>query len=81
MLRVEVSVSQVLGCQIYTSYLGGKSIHVCIPLCTHVYTTVYKRVHNIALGMSPLGLSGMCFSRAYRLGLPAIRLKTPLAVK
>ena len=34
-----------------------KSIHVCIPLCTHVYTTVYTRVHNIALGMSLVAIS------------------------
>ena len=26
-------------------------------LCTHVYTTVYTRVHNIALSISSVGLS------------------------
>jgi len=30
---------------------------VCTQQYTHVYTTVYTRVHNIALGMSFIGLS------------------------
>lgn len=43
-------------CPSYTHYLGGENIHVCTLLYTHVYTVVYKRVHYIALGMSPVGL-------------------------
>ena len=51
--RKETSVPQVQIYQAYTYYLGEKSIHVCIPQCTHVYTSVYTRVHNLALSMSP----------------------------
>ena len=47
----------------YGCYLGGKSVHVCTQLYTHVYTFVYTRVHNIALGMSSVGLSRMSISR------------------
>ena len=39
-----------------------KSVHVCIPLCTHVYTIVYTRVHTFALSMFALGLSLVQFS-------------------
>ena len=32
------------------TYLERCSVHVCIPLCTRVYTTVYTRVHFVLLG-------------------------------
>ncbi len=52
----------------YTSYLGGKSIHVCTLLYTHVYTTVYTRVHYLALSISSVGLA--CISiHIYSLGI------------
>ena len=43
--------------QVHSSYLGGRSVHVCTLLYTHVYTIVYLRVHYHALGMSSVGLS------------------------
>ena len=49
--------------KVYPYYLRGKSVHVCIPLCTHVYTLVYPRVHYLALSMSPVDLSRMSISR------------------
>ena len=32
------------------TYLERCSVHVCIPLCTRMYTTVYTRVHFSLLG-------------------------------
>ena len=43
--------------QAYTYYLRGKSVHVCIPQYTHLYTSVYTRVHYLALSMCSVGLS------------------------
>ena len=43
--------------EVYTYYLGEKSVHVGIQMCTHVYTIVYTRVHYLALSMSSVGLS------------------------
>ena len=40
-----------------THYLEAESVHACTLLYTHVYTTVYTRLHKIALGMSPDELS------------------------
>ena len=37
---------------------------MCTQQYTHVYTTVYTRVHNIALGMSSIELSYVALLRA-----------------
>ena len=62
--KIETAVPQAYTHQGYTYYLGGKSIHVCIQLYTHVYTTVYTRVHYIALGMNAAELSRTFVPRA-----------------
>ena len=42
--------------EVYTYYLGEKSVHVGIQMCTRVYTIVYTRVHYLALSMSSVEL-------------------------
>ncbi len=54
----------VLICQANTSYRGGMSVHVCTLQYTHVYTTVYTRIHYLALSMSSVGLA--CMSVSWR---------------
>ena len=60
--QIGVSVSEIWIYRPQASSLEGKSIHVCIQQCTHVYTTVYTRVHKCALSISSLGLACMSIS-------------------
>ena len=56
-LQIPASIPEVSPYQAYIYYLKGKSVHVCIPQYTHLYTSVYTRVHDLALSISSVGLS------------------------
>ena len=61
--KIETSVPEIYTDLSHSNYLGGESVHVCIPLCTHVYIIVYTRVHYLALSISPVPPSSMSLSR------------------